>query len=94
MSKQLLAKYRSDKNNKISELCYDYDWGNYYIYFYDEKGELFNTKTCPGHKLNIAEQTAENWIDSETKENIICEKYDYLIARARSRMISIRKVLR
>ena len=94
MSKQLLAKYKSITNNKVSELCYDYDWGNYYIYFYDENGELFNTKSCPGHKLMMAEQTAESWMDPDNKSNVICEKYDYLIARARSRMISIRKVLK
>lgn len=94
MSKQLLARYSSSISKRSSELCYDDDWGNYYIYFYDDNGELNSTKTCPGSRLQQAEMTAERWVDSENIEKIICDKYDYIIAKARSRIISIRKVLR
>jgi hypothetical protein len=93
MSKQLLSIYQTQDYVRQSELYYDDDWGNYYIYFYLNR-ELYGLEKSPGSSLIQAEDIARQWTSEDAKSPIICHKFDYLIAKIQARAIEMRKVLK
>ena len=96
MSQQLMAKYSGDHTDRKSEIYFDNEINRFDVYFFDEYEELHRVHRLSGTNISSAERLAETWMtngnDAE-KLHIHVIKYDYVAAKALSRIIPMRNIL-
>ena len=96
MPQQLMSKYYGDHTDKKSEIYFDNEINRFDVYFFDEYDELYKVHRLTGTNITSAERLAEAWLtggDDSEKLHVHVVKYDYVAAKALSRIIPIRNIL-